>query len=360
MKGLATVFLTLFSVNALAAGPITLNENQQSMLGVQAQPIEMVDQAWGLSYPAKIAVPNAQLRVISTPFAGITESLQVAEGDAVTKGQLIAIIQSTELLQKLGEYIDAQSKYNLARTELKRDTQLSKDGIIAERRLLETQARYTQAKTSAEQARQTLEYAGYDKDALAEISRTRKISSRLEIRASQDGVVLEQMIAPGEQLQALAPIFRIGKLSPLWLEIHVPLEQVATIQPGMDVRVRDPEISGKVLTIGRMVHGADQGVLVRAEVPDETGQLRPGQFVQIDIAQGEGSQRFSIPRSALVRDGGKAMVFIRKGESYEARPVEIVSEGADRIIIQGDFAADDQIVVTGTAALKSIWLEGAE
>ena len=360
MKRLFTVFISLLAFDVFAAGPITLNQNQQSMLGVQLETIESIDQAWGLRYPAKVVVPNAQLRILSAPFAGITEALLVAEGDSVRKGQVVAIIQSTALLEKLGDYIDAQSQFRLAASELKRDRQLNREGIIPDRRLLETQARYSQARTAADQAGQTLESAGYDEQSLAKIIEQGKISSRLELRAPQDGVVLEQLVSPGEQLEALAPVFRIGQLSPLWLEIHVPLEAVSSIATGMDVQVADPEIMGKVLTIGRMVHGADQGVMVRAEVSDEAGQLRPGQFVEIEIAQGGEGQRFRIPRSALVRNEGQAMIFVQTGEAYQAKNVEVVAEEASKIIIRGDLGPQDRIVVSGTSALKSIWLEGVE
>jgi RND family efflux transporter MFP subunit len=237
---------------------------------------------------------------------------------------------------------------------------MNKEGIIPDRRLLETQARYSQARTAADQAGQTLESAGYDEQSLAKIIEQGKISSRLELRAPLDGVVLEQLVSPGEQLEALAPVFRIGQLSPLWLEIHVPLEAVSSIATGMDVQVADPEIMGKVLTIGRMVHGADQGVMVRAEVSDEAGQLRPGQFVEIEIAQGGEGQRFRIPRSALVRNEGQAMIFVQTGEDYQAKNVEVVAEEASKIIIRGDLGPQDRIVVSGTSALKSIWLEGVE
>jgi RND family efflux transporter MFP subunit len=360
MKGILIIMFSLLALDALAGNPISLNERQRSMLGVRLETIESIDQAWGLRYPAKVEVPNTQLRVLSTPFAGMAEALMVAEGDYVIKGQVVAVIQSTELLEKLGDYIDAHSQLMLAASEYKRDMQLSKEGIIAERRLLETRARYTQARTAEDQARQILEFAGFDKPSLASIDKHRTISNRLELRATQDGVVLEQMVSPGEQLEALAPVFRVARLSPLWLEIHVPLERVSAITPGMEVRVVDPEIRGKVLTIGRMVHGTDQGVMVRAEVADESGQLRPGQFVQIEIAQGGEGQRYRIPRSALVRNEGKSMVFVEVGESYVAKTIEVVAEEASKFIISGDLNPQNRIVVSGTSALKSIWQEAAE
>ena len=74
MKRIPVVVFSLLALNALASNPVSLNESQRSMLGVRLETIESVDQDWGLRYPARVEVPNAQLRVLSTPFAGMTEA----------------------------------------------------------------------------------------------------------------------------------------------------------------------------------------------------------------------------------------------------------------------------------------------
>ena len=61
---------------------------------------------------------------------------------------------------------------------------------------------------------------------------SRKLDSALVVSAPFNGVVLEQMATAGNRVVAADPLYSIASLKPLWLEIHVPLEQVADIHTG--------------------------------------------------------------------------------------------------------------------------------
>lgn len=359
--------LFLISLLSLAAyaeetALIRMKTSQQQALGITDQPLTPVKNAWNTAYPAKVMVPNAQLRVVSAPLGGLLESLRVAEGETVNEGQTLAVIHSPQLLEQQSAYLEALTELNLATTQKKRDAQLSREGIIAKRRFLESRAKHTQANTRVEQYRQALLLSGMTQRTLAQLERTHRLSPSLSVTAPLSGVVLEQLTTPGSQLDALDPLYKIGHLQPLWLEIHVPLDQLGDIHKGTLVRVIKPAVSGKVITVGRMVHGADQGVLVRAEIHKGTEQLRPGQFVQAQIAQPQSNTRpsYRIPRSALVRNAGKTWVFVSKPRGFLPVPVELIKEESTALVIHAPLSANASIVVTGTAALKAAWLGGDE
>ncbi len=339
---------------------VPVSKEQQKSLGIRVAPVEPAEQAWSIPYPAQVVVPNAQLRVVSAPQSGLLETLLAAEGEKVRKGQPLAIIQSPQLLELQRDYLTALSRLDLARADWKRDEQLYKEGIIAERRYLESLARYRQAKTEAEQARQALALAGMDEQALRRLARQRRLSGSLTIRSPLDGVVLEQLATPGQRLDPLDPIYRIGKLKPLWLEIQVPLKELGGTRVGSLVRIRDPKLVGKVITVGRMVHGVDQGVLVRAEVTEGAERLHPGQFVQVELARTSGKGSYRVPRSALIRHAEKVWVFVERPGGFLPTPVSIVAEERDAVVVEGGLAPDDRIAVSGTVALKAVWLEGGE
>jgi multidrug efflux pump subunit AcrA (membrane-fusion protein) len=197
-----------------------------------------------------------------------------------------------------------------------------------------------------------------DEQALADLAKQRKLSGSLQVRSPLDGVVLEQLATPGQRLEMADPLYKVGQLSPLWLEIHVPLEKLGAIAPG--ARVSSGSIGAKVITVGRMVHGADQGVLVRAEVTDGAQRLRPGQFVQANLQGPDSAELYRVPRTALVRSGGASYVFVETPEGFEARPVEVRVEETDHIIISGDFPAAARVATSGTASLKAAWQTEAE
>ncbi len=356
----------LIAAALLASGPllatemIPMSQEQRQAMGVRTAPVAVATESWSVAYPAQVQVPTAQLRVVSTPLSGLLESLLVAEGDAVKKGQKLASILSPELLSLQRGYLQALSQLDLARSDWERDRQLLEEGIIAERRYQTTHAHYVQVRTEVEQSRQALQLAGMDRSALERLARERQLSGTLTVRSPLDGVVLERMATLGQRLNALDPLYRIGRLKPLWLEIHVPLEQLSQIGVGSTVRVRAPLVEGRVITIGRMVHGGDQGVLVRAEVTDGAERLHPGQFVEVELASGRAERNYRIPLGALVRQGGKTWVFVARDEGFLVVPVIIRAEESDAVVVSADLKPGDQVVMAGTAALKAAWLQGAE
>jgi len=337
---------------------IPLDPAQREALGVQAEPVEAVTGTWGSAYPAKVRVPNAQLRVVSAPQQGLLTALLVAEGEQVHKGQPLAVIQSPQLVQQQGAWLEALTALQLAKVELERDRKLDAQGIIAQRRFLETQARYTQAETVADQRRQVLLLAGLEPQALRQLGEERRMSSTLEVRAPLDGAVLEQMATPGQRLEVATPLYRIGRLDPLWLEVHVPLERLGNTHIGTAVRVDRPEVRGRVITVGSMVHGTDQGVLIRAEIARGASALRPGQFIEARIAEGGGGAAFRIPRNALLRHKGKTWVLVAKEDGFQPLEVSLRNEEAGHLVIEGPLQVGDRVAVAGTAVLKAAWLEG--
>ncbi len=357
---IATILLSL-SGGAVTAKPISITAEQQQALGIKVAPVKAVELSWSIPYPAQVVVPNAQLRVVSALQTGLLETLLVAEGQKLKKGQALATIQSPQLLEQQRNYLTALSQLDLAKADWQRDEQLYKEGIIAERRYLESLSRYRQAKTEVEQYHQALSLVGMDKRSLQKLASHRRLSGSLTVRAPLDGVVLEQLATPGQQLNPLDPIYRIGKLAPLWLEIQVPLKELGSTTVDSKVRVRTPKLLGKVITVGRMVHGIDQGVMVRAEIADGAELLHPGQFVQAELAAATSSgQSFRIPRTALVRQGNKLWVFVKHPAGFQPVAVSIAAEETNTMVVNASFKPGDRIVVAGTVALKAAWLEGDE
>lgn len=351
--------LSLLSGAVLAENLVTMSAEQRQAMGVRSAAVAVATESWSVAYPAQVQVPTAQLRVVSTPLSGLLSSLRVAEGDRVKKGQQLATIQSPELLSLQRSYLQALSQQDLARADAERDRQLLDEGIIAERRYQNSHAHYVQVRTEVEQSKQTLQLAGMDRASLKRLADERQLSGTLTVRSPITGVVLERISTPGQRLNALDPLYRIGKLTPLWLEIHVPLERLSQLSPGSSVRVVKPNVDGKVTTIGRMVHGADQGVLVRAEVHKGVDRLYPGQFVEVKLARSSTERNYRIPLNSLLRHAGKTWVFVAHKDGFLAMPVQVRAEENDAVVVQANLQAGDQVVVSGTAALKAAWLEGS-
>lgn len=358
MKKTLLALALLLGGTAHAAPRIDIAPEQEKALGIHTTTVAPVSRAWGTAYPAKVRVPNAQLRVVTAPQEGLLTSLLVAEGEKVHKGQPLATIQSPRLVEEQRLYLEALTRLGLARAELNRDRQLKAEGIIAERRFLETRARFTQARTEVEQRRQALMLSGMDEAAVKALEKHHRLSATLQVRSPMDGVVLEQLATPGQRVEIASPIYRIGRLDPLWLEIQVPYERLDEVKVNTAVKVEKPAVEGHIITVGSMIHGENQSVLVRAEVPNPEGALRPGQFVQARMARAGSGTSWRVPRQALLRARGETWVMVRTPGGFRPVAVTIAAEEPDTLVIEGDLKAGDQVATSGTAALKAAWLEG--
>lgn len=356
-RSLVFLILLVSSLGAAAADQqvVKITPEQQKTFGIQVAAPQPATETITDKLPAQVVVPNAQQRVVSVPVGGLVEVVLVAVGDEVKKGQVVARVQSPDLLGLQRDLLQTQTQLNLARTNLNRDSQLYKDGIIAERRYQESRSAYQELLTQMKQRRQALRLAGMSEGGISKLERGKSLSSTIEVTSPLDGVVMEQMAKAGQRVDAATPIYSVASLKPLWLEIHTPLERTKGVQIGDRVDIPRLKVSGHIITIGREIHKADQGVLLRAEVSKGAGNLRPGQFVQVEIACEceAGTSQYTVARPAIVRLGDKTVVFVKTAGGFEPQEVRVVEERNKEAVIAAQFAPGTEIAVTGTSTLKA-------
>jgi len=362
MRSIVAALFLILPLGVLAQAPelLELSPQQMQAFGIETVAVRAAGGALGKAYPAKVTVPNAQLRVVSTPLDGVVEALLVAEGETVARDQPLARIRSGELLGLQTAYLETRSRRLLAAETLARERQLHAEGITARRRLLESEARHREHRSAEERDKQALGLAGMTAGAIDELARTQRLDATLEVRAPLAGAVLEQLATAGQRLMAADPLYRIGHLSPLWVEVHVPLEDLGDVAAGGRVELPAQGIDARVITVGRMVHGTDQGVLVRAEVTEDSGQLRPGQFTAARLAREVGGDALRVPAGAVVRHGGATYIFTRRADGFLPVAVTLVMQAGDDAVIWAALEPGAAVVSRGTAALKAAWTGGDE
>ena len=108
-KSFLSVLLLSLSLPLAAGTPVPMTPQQREAFAIRTSGIEPVSSAISSAYPAKVVVPNAQLRVVSAPQSGLLEALLVSEGESVEAGQPLAQIQSPQLLERQSAYLEARS-----------------------------------------------------------------------------------------------------------------------------------------------------------------------------------------------------------------------------------------------------------
>ena len=346
---LPALLIALFTGVANAGEPLLLQASQMRALGIETELVGQAGQSRQGVYPARVLVPNEQMRVIAAPVAGMLEMLAVAPGTSVKKGQILARLASPQALELQRDALQAGSQSALLQQSLKRDQQLFAEGLIAESRLQATRAAASQAAAQASERQQGLALAGIAPG---------KLGASLALTAPIDGVVLEQGGQLGQRVEAATLIYRIARLTPLWLEIQVPLPVAATLREGMAIKLAERDISGRLIAIGRAVDPASQTVLLRAEVDKGAGALHAGQVLEGEIASPAGQHQQRLPAAALVRHDGKTWAFVQtagddQGARFAARPVQVVSQGGDSVLVDG-VQAGERVAVRGVSGLKAM------
>jgi len=356
MKYLSSLLFLTLSIPVLGNELVKLSHDEITNIGIEVSDIVSVTQSLTNKLPAKVTIPNKSQRVISAPQDGVIEIMLVAEGDHVIAGQALAQINSPQLLASQNDYLQALSALSQSKQEMDRDKSLFEEGIIAERRYRQSLTVYQQNKTEVNLYRKSLELAGMDENAIRQLNKTRILNSHLSVMATSEGVVMKQFATAGQRLTAADPLYQLAQLSSLWLEIHVPLDIANTVKIDDRLVICDKAIEGHVIAVGREVHEADQGVLVRAEVTDQTDQLTPGEFLQVCFIQHSSEAQFEVLRSGVFRHENLSAVFIQTEAGFIQKEVEIIKDNGDKIIIKGDLSNQHKIVTSGTATLKAAWL----
>lgn len=341
---------------AHAAHEIPMSAVQIGHLGITLVGVAPASAVMTGRMPARVVIPPGQERMVSSPVAGLVRALRVAVGDEVRAGQTLAIMESPELVTLQRDFLHASVESRLAKTNLTRDERLFNEGIIAERRFLTTRSRFEQAQSSLEESRQVLRLAGLGAADVTLLETSRTLSGSLTVTAPMSGTVLAQLAVVGQRQDKHSPLYRIGRLEPLWLEIRVPLDRLGNLRAGAEVSLPCESATAAVTVVGRNVDPGNQSVLVRAEVQRPAGCVRPGQFLEVRMALLSTDKLWRVPTSGLVRNGGNALVFARSAEGFRPQGVEVLGQDAGFSVVRADLRGDEQVAASGLAAIKAVWL----
>jgi RND family efflux transporter MFP subunit len=340
--------------SAWAGDEIVLTTKQIQTLGISSATLPSKQSGEVSGLPAQVVVPGNQLFVISTPLAAMVEQTLVGVGDSVKKGQPIAQLQSPALAEAQRGLLQASVQSQLARENLSRDEALWKDGIISESRYRATKGVAADAQAALAERKQMLRLSGMSDGAIAQLQSGNNLTSLLTVTAPIDGVVLEKTASAGQRLDAAVPMFKIARLTPLALEIQVPLALTRDLKIGAAISIPAFNASGKITAIGHSLTSGNQSILLRGLVNKGAERLRPNQFVEVSISTtfSSGAQ-WEVPNSAIARISGKAVVFVETPKGFRSVAIQVLNEGAQNSVITGKLNGDEKIAVQGVSGLKS-------
>lgn len=171
------------------------------------------------------------------------------------------------------------------------------------------------------------------------------------------GVVLARSATVGAIAGESAPLFEVADLSSLWVDLHVFGADAQHITAGVPVAVT--RLSDGVTaetTLERVLPGmatASQSTVARATIANADGAWRPGSAVRARITVAQQPANLVVPLSALQNFRDWEAVFIRVGDVYEVRPVELGQRDAQQVEVLSGLQAGDQVVVEQSYLVKA-------
>jgi len=176
-----------------------------------------------------------------------------------------------------------------------------------------------------------------------------------ELKAALAGTVIDRQTTLGEYVSEQKPAFVIADLSAVWVDFSVYRRDLKRVSIGDEVLI-DPAdggqpIEAKISYLSPVGSSETQSALARAIVPNREQRLRPGLFITGRLTLSAKKVNVAVKSSALQTVENRTVVFVRNGEKFEARDVEIGDRDKDLVeitfgVIDGEtYAARNSFIV---------------
>ena len=306
----------------------------------------------------RVEADETRVARAGSPVTGRIVELEVLEGQAVKRGQLLATLTSTELSNAQLGYLKALSQQVLAESSAARARQLYQADVIGQAELQRRESELVQSNADLSGARDQLKVLGMSEGAIARLARTRQVDSSAQIVSSIDGIVLDRAVTAGQVVQPADKVYLVADLSNVWLVADVPEQSAGELAVGKTVVAEIPalpgrRIEGRLSFVGATVNPDTRTVRVRMDLANPTREYKPAMLATM-LLQGPPALRAIVPGSAIVREDNKDFVFVQTApDTFVLRRVSLGGEhGAGRVLNEG-LRRGETIVVDGAFHLNN-------
>jgi cobalt-zinc-cadmium efflux system membrane fusion protein len=304
-----------------------------------------------LQLPAIVESDPARTAAVLTPLSGRLVALKVALGDRVSRGQVVALIDSPDLGQALNDNAKAADSFRLTEKNLERQEAQNKLGVASDRDLDQARSDHAQASAEYTRTQARLKMLGAPPDA--------KTSLReLAVAAPVAGSVTALNVAPGNMINdPTQPLMTIADLSTVWVTALVAEKDVASVSKNQDAQVTlsaypDRVLQGKVLFVSDVIEPDSRRGKIRIAFANGDYALKPNMFATV-VLSGAERTLIVLPSSALLMNNDRTSVFVATAPwTFERRNVEAQLEEGSSVAIRSGVNAGEQVLVKGGILLN--------
>ena len=345
-----TLVLIAAFIGALGAFKLRQFEAMADQFAAMQPPPEAVTTvvaeraAWPVTFAAIGTVAAVQGVTVSADLPGVVARIAFESGRSVKDGDVLVELDTRQERAQLGA---AEAALELASLNFERMKELVQEDAVS-------RAEYDSA-------------AAAHKQAQARIQEIRATIERKTIRAPFSGVLGIREVDLGQYLTGGAAVVPLQSLDPIYVDLGVPQQYAAQLEPGTPVRVTAgdggaAEYTGRITAIDSVVDEATRNVRVQATLANRGRKLRPGMFVQAHVRVGGTESIIPLPGSAISYAPYGDSVFVVTdmkdpgGRTYRGVRQQVVTLGGsrgDQVAVLSGIAAGDEVVTSGVFKLRN-------
>ncbi|GAA0783094.1 MULTISPECIES: efflux RND transporter periplasmic adaptor subunit [Pseudomonadati] len=271
---------------------------------------------------------------VMTRISGLIDNINVEEGDRVTTGQVLAVIDAK---RQQYDFNRSQAEVQIIEQELNRLRKMTNKEFISQ----DTMAK--------------LEFnlqAAIAKRDLAELQ-----VKESRIVSPIDGVIAKRHVKQGNMVREFDELFYVVNQDELHGIVHLPEQQLPSLRLGQHASVRQNQhdnnlVDATVLRISPIVDAQSGTFKVTLAVPNKKAQLKAGMFTRVEIKYDTHDDVITVPYNALINQDDTQALYVIKDTIAERRVVNLGYRQDNTVEIISGVALGEQIVIRGQQNLK--------
>lgn len=177
-----------------------------------------------------------------------------------------------------------------------------------------------------------------------------------DLKAPMDGTIIDRDGTLGDFAAESRALFTIADLSTMWIDFAVYRRDFARVRVGdavsIDLGDGGAPIQARIDYVSPLGTSDTQSSVARAVVPND-GRLRPGMFVDGRVVLSATPVEVAVKASALQTLEGKTVVFVREGETFTPREVELGHRDADWVEVKFGLMPGDTYAAKNSFVIKA-------
>jgi cobalt-zinc-cadmium efflux system membrane fusion protein len=295
---------------------VELRDDQIKLAGIQTGSVEMRSVSNTLKVNGIISVAPQNQATVCMPLGGFIKSTTLLPGNAVNKGQTLAIIENQDFVDIQQNYLEAKNRLVFAEAEFKRHTDLYKDDVYSEQNVQQVTVEYKNLKALVKSLEQKLFLIGIDPDQLNE----ENISNAVSLVSPIKGFLKAVNVNVGKYVSPTDILFEIVNSEKLFLELTLFEKEADKVASGQKIKFyinNENEMHEAMISqTGKSVSN-DKTFRVYGTVTSSCKNIMPGMYVNALIEESD-IKVTALPSDAVVSFDDKDYIFVFEKNKLEA------------------------------------------